>query len=34
MIGGLCLSACSNGGPNNDLVCCFIQGLKRGAELA
>jgi hypothetical protein len=34
MIGALYSATCLNGGPNNGLVCWFIQGLNRGAELA
>jgi len=34
MIGALYSAACLNGGSENELVCCLIQGLKRGVELA
>jgi hypothetical protein len=34
MIGALYLAAFPNGGPNNELVCCSVQGLERRVELA
>jgi hypothetical protein len=34
MIGALSLAAFSNGGPDNELVCCLIQGLEGRVELA
>jgi hypothetical protein len=34
MIGALSLAAFSNGGPDNELVCCWLQGLEGRVELA